>query len=104
MALEKNDVKTAERELREALRINPNSGSAHNNLAAVYFKQKKYADVLSEMRKAAEVQPNDPFRHAKLGEFLEATGDHAAAAAEYRSAIVLAPGVERYHLGLLTSL
>jgi uncharacterized protein len=104
MALEKNDVKTAERELREALRINPNSGSAHNNLAAVYFKQKKYADVLSEMRKAAEVEPNDPFRHAKLGEFLEATGDHAGAATEYRSAIVLAPGVERYHFGLLKSL
>ena len=44
-----------ERELREAIRINPDDAEAHNNLGNLLENQGRYAEARTELEKAAEL-------------------------------------------------
>lgn len=45
----------AEKEFREAIRINPNDVKAHNNLGLLLMKQGKYKEARAKLEKAVEL-------------------------------------------------
>ena len=47
-----NDMASAEREYREALKVDPKLGEAHNNLAVVYMLTGRYDDAEREIKEA----------------------------------------------------
>ena len=57
----RKDYKNAERKLREALKIYPNSYTAKNELAIALQRQEKYSDALQIAREAHNAQPNNAF-------------------------------------------
>ena len=57
----RKDYKNAERKLKEALKIYPNSYTAKNELAIALQRQEKYSDALQIAREAHNAQPNNAF-------------------------------------------
>lgn len=55
------DYEGAEKQLRKALTINPNSYTAKNELAIALQRQKKYSDALQIAQEAHNAQPNNAF-------------------------------------------
>ncbi len=78
--------------------IRPQSARAHHTLGEAYYHQKKWAEAKFELRRAIELEPNDPLVHNGLGNVLSSEGKLDEAIAAYRRAIELAP---RYHLPYL---
>jgi tetratricopeptide (TPR) repeat protein len=92
----------AEREYREAIRLNPNSASAHNGLGIALGNQGKLAEADTEFREAIRIDPNYPEAHNYLGVSLGNQGRFPEAEAEYKEAIRLNPAYAeaRYNMGL----
>jgi serine/threonine protein kinase/Tfp pilus assembly protein PilF len=53
----KSEPALAEREYKEAVRINPKSADAQFNLGFVYFSQKRYDDARKQYEKVVELKP-----------------------------------------------
>jgi tetratricopeptide (TPR) repeat protein len=87
----RGDVKLAEQEWREALRLAPNDSTISNNLGLVCTNQGRYTEAVSFFRKAIELKPDDPNPHLNLGIAYEKTGQHGAAETEFRAALSLSP-------------
>jgi tetratricopeptide (TPR) repeat protein len=68
------DLKTAEREFQEVVRLAPDLPAAHVNLGAVYFEQKEYVKAISPLRRALELNSKLPGAAAMLGASLLAAG------------------------------
>lgn len=68
------DLKTAEREFQQVVRLAPELPAAHVNLGAVYFDQKDYVKAIPPLRKALELNPKLPGAAAMLGASLLAAG------------------------------
>jgi VWFA-related protein len=81
----------AESELREAVKLAPDSGAAHNLLGIVLSKRGDLPGAIAEFRKSVQMQPKEAIGHFNLGQALEKSGDKTAALEEYRSASQLAP-------------
>jgi len=99
----RGDVKLAEREWREALRLAPNDSSILNYLGLLCTKQGRYTEAVSFLRKAVKLKPDDPLVHLHLGIAYEKTALNGPAETEFRVALSLAPqNVEaRNCLGML---
>jgi tetratricopeptide (TPR) repeat protein len=99
----RGDVKLAEQEWREALRLAPNDSSILNNLGLVCTKQGRYPEAVSFFRKAIELKPDDPSPHSNLGIAYEKTGQDGPAETEFRTALSLSPQKfeTRNRLGML---
>jgi len=85
------DVKLAEQEWREALRLAPNDSSISNNLGLVCTNQGRYTEAVSFFHKAIELKPDDPSPHLNLGIAYGRTGQNASAETEFRTALSLSP-------------
>jgi Flp pilus assembly protein TadD len=96
----RGDVKLAEQEWREALRLAPNDSSILNNLGLVCTNQGRYAEAVSFFHKAIELKPNDPSPHLNLGIAYGATGQNASAEIEFRTALSLSPDNSQAHFKL----
>jgi tetratricopeptide (TPR) repeat protein len=81
----------AERELRSALRTDPTSFDALFRLFDVLHRQRRAAEALPVLRRAAASLPGSPRHAALLGEALLATGDAEAARRQLAVALDLAP-------------
>ncbi len=68
----------------QAVRVNPQSTTALNNLAMVYMQQKEWAQALELLQRAA-ANFNDPMPYYNLGQVHESMGDLEKAVASYRS-------------------
>jgi len=88
---QRGDVKLAEQEWREALRLAPNDSSILNNLGLVCTNQGRYAEAVSFLHKAIELKPDDPNPHLNLGIAYGKTGQNASAETELRTALSLSP-------------
>ncbi len=80
------------RAYRRAIRAEPDSASAHYNLANSYLDLKQYDQAISEYREAITYDPTHIKAQNNLGYVLEKTGDLEAAAQSYQSALNLNPG------------
>ena len=61
------------------------------NLAAIYGVQKRFDDVITLLRTALNVNPNDPNGHYSLGNALQAKGDLKNAILSYQTVLKLTP-------------
>ena len=74
---------------KRALEINPNFGGALNTLAYDLAYLHQYDDAISDLKRYAEMEPNDPNPRDSLGEILQQAGRLEDSMAEYREALKL---------------
>jgi tetratricopeptide (TPR) repeat protein len=72
----------AERNLRQALRLDPSLSSSHYQLAQVYQRQAKYVQALAEIDAAAKLDPGNSSIHYLRGQLLQRLGRTREARAE----------------------
>jgi Flp pilus assembly protein TadD len=93
----------AEKEYREAIRINPDYANAHNNLAILLNEMGRKEDAEAECREALRINPDYANAHNNLAILLYEMGRKEDAEAEYRDALRINPdsAVAHYNLGVL---
>ncbi|MGB7000531.1 MAG: tetratricopeptide repeat protein [Halobacteriota archaeon] len=93
----------AEKEYREAIRINPDYANAHNNLAILLNEMGRKEDAEAECREALRINPDYANAHNNLAILLNEMGRKEDAEAEYRDALRINPdsAVAHYNLGVL---
>ncbi len=101
------DFAGAERELRKAVKLNPNSAEAHFVLGTVLPSVGRLDEAIHEMRQALVLDPLSPHFGRWLGRFLFYRGDHDAAIEQSQKTLEIDAGyVQAYlnigsaHLGL----
>ncbi len=87
----RRDVKSAEREWTEALRLAPNADLILNNLAMWTSLSAHYEEALGYSLRALAVNPNDAEAHLTLGSAYLEMGNIQQAEIELRAAVALAP-------------
>jgi len=93
----------AEKEYREAIKINPNFTLAHYNLGNLLKNSNQFEKAEKEFRKAIKINPNLAPAHYNLGNLLKNLKRLEEAEKEYREAIKINPNLAEAHnnLGLL---
>jgi len=93
----------AEKEYREAIKIDPNDAGAHYNLGILLKKLKRYEEAEKEYREAIKINPNLAYAHNNLGILLQNLKRYEEAEKEYREAIKINPNLAYAHnnLGIL---
>ena len=99
-----NKYEEADKELREAIRVNPGFVEAHEWLAHSLFFQLKYGEAEKEYREVDRLKPNDDDTHLSLAVMLEAQGKYEEAERELKEVIRLAPNSGKGYWGLGFSL
>lgn len=92
----------AEREYREAIRIQTDFARAHNNLGVLLGKLKRFEEAEKEFREAIRVNPGDAGVHNNLGNALYGLKRFEEAEYEYREAIKVNPNIAEFHGNLGT--
>lgn len=101
--LEAGELVPAEQHLREAVRINPNYGSALVNLGNCLGKQERVDEAVDMLKQAVKTAPG-PQAHYNLGYWLIQGGNKKEAEVHFREAVRVAPGYVNawFNLGLLS--
>ncbi len=86
------DPDEAERELTEALALNPSLGAAHHDLAWVHMAKGRPDAALTAIRRAQELDPLSPRARVDVGWVLLRARRSADALAECRRTLELEPG------------
>jgi tetratricopeptide (TPR) repeat protein len=88
--------------LREAIRLAPNLGDAHKNLALLFCDTNRYQDALPEAREAIRLSPEFDKAHNVMGVTLYGLGDLEGSIKEYYRAIAINPryGVAYFNLAV----
>jgi tetratricopeptide (TPR) repeat protein len=82
----------AEKELREAVRLNPDLISAHANLGGLLHRQKRLDEAALEEQAAVELAPGLYEAHYQLGMIESDRGNYSRAVECLRTALRLRPG------------
>ncbi len=85
------EVKAAEREWKEALRLHPQNAIVLNNLGLLYAKEQRYDDAVDYFRRAMRLKPNYTDPHLNLGSSYATMGQTEAAELQLRAAVTLSP-------------
>lgn len=93
----------AANEFKKAIKLDPQSTHAHDNLATIYAEKGEHLEALFEFVEALRVDPESPTVHHFLASFLSAHGPDLAIL-EYRRAIELEPDFPDAHLNLALAL
>jgi len=93
----------AEKECREAIRINPNFAPAHYNLGVLLKNLKRYEEAEKEFREVIRINPNFAPAHYSLGVLLDDLKRYGEAEKEYRKGMKINPNFAqaRNNLGVL---
>ncbi|NMC21403.1 MAG: hypothetical protein GYA33_13405, partial [Thermogutta sp.] len=91
-----DDPESAEKDLRVALRLDPNHARAHWLLARSYMLLGSPTTGLSEAKQAVALAPNDPQYRLSLAQLLATTGEREAALRELQT--VAAAAENRPHI------
>jgi Flp pilus assembly protein TadD len=86
---------------REALRVNPEHASAHNNLGAALAQLGREAEAIPHLRKAVEYKGDDADARNNLGIALAVTGNLGAAVPHLEEAVRLTGGRDPMMLDVL---
>ena len=100
VAIQKEDYAEAERQLREALRIDPASIDARGNLASMYVKQKKYDAAIRQYMEIDALCPKNSKAFGQMAHAFDLQGSRAEAEVCLRRAIELEPASVSMHKGL----
>ncbi len=85
---------------RHALKVNPQSWTAHYSLARALFKQEKHDEAIAHFREAARLKPNFTNAHFSLAGLLAARGEFEEAIAAYRQALKIDPNFADGYYGM----
>jgi len=94
------DIKSAEREWTEALRLAPTATIVLDNLAMVNFIFRHYEESMGYSLRSLAVDPNNPEAHLNLGSVYLEMGNIEQAEVELRVAVALAPLDAKARAGL----
>lgn len=89
--LQAGRLDAAEAAFKNAVAADTMYGPAHNNLGAVYLRQKKYYQAAWEFQYAAKLLPHQAEPRNNLGLVYEEVGKLTEAAASYEEALELEP-------------
>lgn len=92
--------KKAEEEQREVLKLAPDDGLTHAELARLLLEQERWDDALKHAREAVRLSPTSALAQFYLGRTLHLTFDPRGAAAAFARALVLSPGEVEPQLAL----
>ncbi len=85
------DFATAEKELRRALELRPDSANVLNALGCVYLEEGRLDEAAKALRSAVAFKPRWTDPHFNYGRLLKKTGKNDAALAEFRTAVEVGP-------------
>lgn len=88
-AFKRNDYKQAELDYKNAIRLEPNSSTALNNLGVVLNELGKYDDAQATLSKAISVDPKNVIAHYTLAQVFIKRGNYPEAIAEAHKSIEL---------------
>lgn len=91
------DYAGAERELQQALALEPANAETVAALANLYMETRRLEQAEAMIRKYLQFEPRDATAHLQLGRVLAAEGKGDAAAAEYQAAQQIAPQDPQVH-------
>ena len=97
--LDRDDLKNAEQELREADKVAPDYPFILNNFGLLNLKLKRYDAALGYLIRSIMKNPNEPQPHLYLALVYHQMGKADYAEKEYRTAINLSPLSQRAHVG-----
>lgn len=90
-------------EFTKAIKLDPKSAHAHDNLATIFAEKGQLLEALLEFIQALQAEADSPTVHHYLASFLAAHGPDLAIS-EYRKAIELEPEFSDAHLNLALAL
>ncbi|MFH1403929.1 MAG: tetratricopeptide repeat protein [Candidatus Altiarchaeota archaeon] len=90
-ALDNRHFGLAKQYFSEAVRIDPKSAVARNNLGVACFRNGDVREAKEALMKAVELDPSYPSPHNNLGVVYESTGKIRKAKGEYETALRLCP-------------
>jgi tetratricopeptide (TPR) repeat protein len=104
--MELRDYAGAEKELQEAMRVNPHSWVAQSYWGTLLARQGpgRLQDAIAKWNAAAVLNPVATEPYTEWGNFLYAQGDYAAAALKHREAVKRAPNDAGAHTTLARDL
>jgi TolB-like protein/DNA-binding winged helix-turn-helix (wHTH) protein/Tfp pilus assembly protein PilF len=85
------DLRTAEREYRLALELNPNDPSAHELLGTVFMIEGKTKEALEEGQRSLDLDPVSPGCHAFVAQAYYYEGDYDKAIEQARHIVEIQP-------------
>ncbi|MGC2151495.1 MAG: sulfatase-like hydrolase/transferase [Terriglobales bacterium] len=84
-------------DLRDVIRLEPDLGSAYQELGTTLVLSGQYAEAEGALRKAVEKMPDSGMAHSELGLLLIRMGQWQPALTELRAAVVCTPGSALFH-------
>ena len=87
----RGDFGAAERALRKAAELAPDSVEAHLDLGTALFEQRNYPAAADSFRKVTELEPGHGPAYLRLGRCLAAQGDGAGALRAFEAAVRYMP-------------
>lgn len=98
-----NNYQAAMARAREAIRLDPELGEAHKNLALLFCDTGRFEDALPEAREAIRLNPEFDKAHNVMGLTLYGLRDFEGSIKEYNRAIAINPryGIAYYNLGVV---
>jgi tetratricopeptide (TPR) repeat protein len=98
--MDKGDLAAAEKALREAVRLAPDSVDVNLDLGTVLFRQKNYGAAAECFQKVTELEPGYGPAYRNLGECRRLQGNRAAAINAFRAALKYTPHNAEAHRDL----
>jgi tetratricopeptide (TPR) repeat protein len=89
-------LKTAEKLIKKALKLQPESGYITDSLGWLYYKKKEYEKALEFLKKAAEITKNDPIIFEHLGDVYIKLKNKEKALKNYKKAEEMSENDEKY--------
>jgi tetratricopeptide (TPR) repeat protein len=89
-AFQRDDYKQAESDYRNALKMEPNSSTALNNLGVILNELGKYDEAAAFLKRAVEVDEKNAIAHYALSQSFVNLGQYDDAVAQARTAVTLA--------------
>jgi tetratricopeptide (TPR) repeat protein len=83
IAFKKDDPETSVKFLRKALQSRKDIRIAHLDLGAILTQQGRFEEAIAELRRAVELDPEQPDAHYRLGRVYQASGKQAASQKEF---------------------
>jgi tetratricopeptide (TPR) repeat protein len=87
------DLDSAGRYYRKAIKLNPQYAEAINNLGTIYYAKKSYRRAITQYRKALELEPGSAPFLANLGTAYFARKQYQLASEEYVAALKIDPDI-----------
>ena len=103
----RGNVEEAVRNIREALRLDPENSDLHREMGITFLLAKEWKRARVEMLEAVRHKPDDADAYNGLGYALEKLGDLQGAIEAYRTATKLEPadsGYRQHYFGALAKL